>query len=116
MEHKVRVLFCSHAQKDYVGEKQEPRFLHQIRVGPEEPGQAQVSIPLLLGPQVTRFPHRGKIPEWSTPRWWSDPADQPEVNNDAPSKYSEHALKFKCVEVPLLDKRSMLWHSCVPHG
>lgn len=116
MEHKVPAPFCSHAQEDSTGEKQEPWFLHQICKGPAEPGQARVSVPQLLSPQVTRFPHRGEIPEWSTLRRWSDPADQPELNNDAPSKYSEIALKYKCVEVPLFKKHSMLWHRCVPHG
>lgn len=108
MEHKVPAPFCSHAQEDSTGEKQEPWFLHQICKGPAEPGQARVSVPQLLSPQVTRFPHRGEIPEWSTLRRWSDPADQPELNNDAPSKYSEIALKYKCVEVPLFKKHSML--------
>lgn len=90
MGHNVPVPVCSHAQKDSIGKKQEPWFLHQIRVGPAEPGQARVSVPQLLSPQVTRFPHRGEIPEWPAPRRWSDPADQPEYNNDAASEYSEH--------------------------
>lgn len=115
MELKVPVTVCSHAQKDSTSEEQEPWFLHQICVGPAEPGQARVSVLQVLSPQVTRFPHRGEIPERSTPRRWSDPADEPEYNNDVPSESSEHALKYKCMEVPLLEKRSMLWHNCVPH-
>lgn len=67
MEHKVPVSVCSHAQKDTAGEKQEPWFLHQIGVGPAEPGQARVSVPQLLMPQVNRYPHPGEIPEWSAP-------------------------------------------------
>lgn len=85
MKHKVLIPVCRNAQKDSAGEKQEPWFLHQIRVGPAEPGQARVAIPQLLSPQVTRFQHRGEIPEWSAPRRWSDPADQPQFNNDAAS-------------------------------